>query len=117
MNKRAALVAVAVLLALGAGFVGGWLVHQPMPPAPTAVLPFPSTSTRSPVGDHVIVPDVSGGSVRHADFVLGLLGLRGYPLGGPCETHMTNIVAAERPFPGTSVVVGTAVTLSVRNVC
>ena len=39
MNKRAALVAVAVLLALGAGFVGGWLVHQPTPPAPTGFLP------------------------------------------------------------------------------
>ncbi|MDP9222507.1 MAG: hypothetical protein M3P18_01360, partial [Actinomycetota bacterium] len=63
MNKRTAVVAGALALAIGVGFVGGWFGHQP-----------PPSRVTEPSIARVVVPNVVGLRTSRATMLLDGLG-------------------------------------------
>ncbi len=94
----------AVVLALGVGFAGGWLAHRPAPPP---------TPNRSSTTELVYVPNVLVETARQAIAQLRPMGLHWVLIPAPPNTlPVQPRVATQAPAPGTLVLTGTTVRLS-----
>ncbi len=100
MTKRTAIVAGALVIALGAGFIAGWLGHHPPPSRVTA-----------PLIARVVVPDLVGWRVSRATALLQIEGLNGQSEGMVLRPHETGYVVQQIPMGGTEAAKGATVQL------
>ncbi len=102
MAKRSAVVAGTLVLALGVGFVAGWVGHQP-----------PQSHVTSPSTTRVVIPNVVGLRTNRATVVLHSLGLQEHVSTVSTGTYRAGYIVQQIPMAGAEVDAGATVLLGV----